>query len=244
LALPVFQNSCRSFSSSRDNLTSAMTNSFVLHMAKCVYMPQKIKHAIRSLKRVHSKQMQQLPYGSQSRIFLKIWEQIRAADKPIEAGVDRGVTSNGSQVLNKKEEDEEYLPDTIDSSLGKNEQIGSPKRASSSNSPSSFSALGDEEFRKVLKDAEESWEPSQNDNLILPEDRKLISDFVFLCMRQLKVALPTVADFRLKRIKRMAGLCCIHCSGTQTTSPTVSSSRSFPSVPDNIASILSVSFQN
>ena len=240
---PIFQNSCRSFSSSRDNLISAMTNSFVLHLAKCEYTPRRIKHAMQFLKRVHSKQMLRLPYGSQSKLFLKIWEQIRAADKPIEIGVDEGATSIGSQVLKQNEEDEEYLPDTIGSSLRKNEQIGSPKRASSSKSPSSFSVVGDKQFRKVLKDTEESWEPSQNDNLILPEDRKLISDFVFLCMRQSKVALPTVADFRMKRIKRVAGLCCIHCSGTQTKSRTVSSGRSFPSAPDNIASILSVSFQ-
>ena len=243
LVLPVFQNSCRSFSSSRDNLTSAMTNSFVLHLVKCEHTPHRIKHAMQFLKRVHSKQMLELPYGSQSKIFLKIWERIRAADKPIETGVDRGVTSISSQVLKQNEEDDEYLPDTIGSSLRKDERIRSPKRAFSSKAPSSLSVVGNEEFRKVLKDAEESWEPSRNDNLILPEDRKLISDFVFLCMRQLKVALPTVADFRMKRIKRLAGLCCIHCSGIKTKSRTVSSGRSFPSAPDNIASILSVSFQ-
>ena len=236
----VFQNSCRSFSSSRDNIGSAMSNSFVLHLMKCAYTPLNIKETLRSLKRVHSKQMHRLPYGSQSGVFLKIWQRIRAADKPIEDRVGRGVASIRSRALTQNEEDEEYRPDIIDSSVGMNHQLRSPNRTRASTGRLTRSDVDYNESRDVLKEAEENWEPSQNDNLIQREDRTLISDFVFLCMRQLKVSIPTGADFRLGRAKRIAGVCCIHCLGKQSTSHSVSSGRSFPSTPDNIASILNV----
>jgi hypothetical protein len=244
MAARVFQNSCRSFSSSRDTLASAMSNSFVLHLMNCVYTSQRIKHALQWLKRVHSKQMHRLPYGSQSKIFLKAWEQVRAADKPVEtSGVHERVALPASRVSKPKEEDEEYVPEKIGSSQAKPEMVGTRRRASLSSNSNSYPAANKDEIRKVLKDAEERWEPNRRDNLIQPEDRKLVSDFVFLTMRQLQVALPNgKEDSRWGRSRRIAGFCCIHCAGTQSLlSSGRSQGRSFPSAPDNIASILNVS---
>ena len=253
-----FQNYFRSFASSRDALGSVLSNSFALHLMKCVYTPYSIKHALQILKKVHSKQMRQLPHGSQSSIFLKVWERIRAADKPKEIGHDDTDISIEYQNFGAKDDKDEYIPATIGSSPpsastggpfshdlflpGKAKVSRCPLRPSASNSSLLYSVADDDEFRNVLKDAEENWEPSQNDYLILAEDRKLVSDFVFLCMRQLKVAIPCDKDFRMNRRKRIAGLCCIHCSGTRpNTSRSTSSGRGFPSAPDNIASILNVS---
>ena len=217
----IFQNSCRSFSSTRDNVGSAMSNSFVLHLLRCQYTPPVIKQALQSLKRFHSKQMQRFPYGSQSAVFWNIWKRIRASDKPIQ----NGDVSPAPRSTVNGEEDELYVPDPIGSSATSNQQVVS---------------VSDDELRNVLKEMEENWEPSENDNLILRQDRSFISDFVFLLMRQVKVAIPTGAD-RI-RTKRRPGVCCLHCSGTsQSTLRLVSSGRSFPSTPDNFASVLNVS---
>jgi len=232
----VFQNSCRSFSSSRDNVGSAMSNSFVLHLLKCDYTPQGVKHALLSLKKLHSKQMQRLPYGSQSQVFGRVWERIRAADKAIGEGVPaRPIVTSPRVVFTKTQnnDDDEYVPDAIASSYT-NRHFISPQR-SSSRQPS-IPPVDDKEYAEVLKDEEEHWEPSQNDNLIQRQDRELISDYVFLCMRQLKVTVPTGADLSLKRPRRMAGVCCRHCSGASNSR----GGKSFPSAPDNIASILNV----
>jgi len=241
LNLRVFQNSCRSFSSSRDNIGSAMSNSFVLHLQKCEYTPHNIKNAMQALKKVHSKQMSGLPYGSQSSIFEKLWQRIRASDKPKENGAlsptrpKISTSPHASVTKTKNDNDDEYLPDATHTRT--NRHFPTKSRVSRQQ-PISLPPIDEVECRQVLKDAEENWDLSQNDHLIQKQDRGLISDFVFLCMRQLKVAIPNGSDFRLNRSRRMAGVCCRHCSGGQSTSRTVSSGRSFPSAPDNIASIL------
>lgn len=274
-----FQYSCRSFSSSHENLASAMSNSFVLHLLKCIYTPRSIKQALQTLKRMHQRQMQQLPYGSQSRVFMQMWERARAADRtqaPSEALEDThndndylmGEASSDVDDAPEVEDDEEFVPDNEASPLSDTEldtsvtphRVGSasvrtpaPARRSVTNLDSSagharasaFPAVDDEETKQLLKDVEADWDPEENDRLILPEDRNLISDFVFLCMRQLKVAHPTPADFKGNRrnnvVSRMAGLCCIHCAENHDHQHIKPSGRSFPSAPDNLASALNVS---
>jgi len=73
-----------------------------------------------------------------------------------------------------------------------------------------------------------------------------VSDYVFLTMRQLKIAMPSPSDFKGNRrnnvISRMPGMCCIHC--TNDPAFHAPSGRSFPSAPDNMASALNSSFYN
>ena len=73
--------SCRSCSSAPNNLASAISNSFVLHLQKCTYTPMPIQQALASLRKLHGRQMQQLPYGSQRRWFFELWQQIRPRQK-------------------------------------------------------------------------------------------------------------------------------------------------------------------
>jgi hypothetical protein len=243
------QSSCRSFSSSSDTLAAAVSNSFILHLLKCPYTPQTIKQALQTLKRYHPRQMQQLPYGSQSQVFSVLWTRMRAMDKdfdPSEVAQQEALFI--SDTANR--DDGEFVPDRVHSAKkapgarrGRRSSVDDdgpvPER------PPNFPVADDPETIQVLKDVEDSWDPEVNDNLILPEDRYLISDYVFLCMRQLRIALPTASDFRGHRrrnvINHMAGMCCIHCANLPGSQFIMPSGRTFPSAPDNMASAFNVS---
>jgi hypothetical protein len=251
--------SCRSFSSAPDNLSSAISNSFAGHLQKCAHVPASIQQALQALKRIHGRQMQQLPYGSQRKLFFELWSRLRAADKAPPS------TAEG------EEEEEEWTPEPAVA-----DDEDEPLTVSSLATPTSvplaaaaiatttaatatattplfdlsrgakFPVTSDEETQKILKEAEDNWDLAQNDHLILPEHRNLVTDYVFLTMRQLKVAMPTSADFRGNRrnnvLGRMAGMCCTHCAGDRNVPPP--SGRSFPSAPDNMASALNSSLYN
>ena len=64
--------SCRSFCSAPDNLSSAISNSFATHLTKCTHVPNRIKKALIAYRRIHQRQMAQLPYGSQRRLFREL----------------------------------------------------------------------------------------------------------------------------------------------------------------------------
>lgn len=111
--------------------------------------------------------------------------------------------------------------------------------------PIGFPQSDDPETLAELEEAEATWDPARNDNLILPSERYLVSDYVFLTMLQLKVAIPGASDaVRGRRVGSssgmfMAGLCCIHCA--EQPQVIIPSGRSFPSAPDNFASSLNSS---
>jgi hypothetical protein len=256
-------NQFRSFSSSSDNLASAVSNSFVLHLLKCPHTPRNIQQALQTLKRIHPKQMNQLPYGSQSRVFADLWARMRAADKKSNDNESFPMALNANEVRGRTndDDDDEYIPDEPSSTErqvrgGNREKSAAPRQAQTTvpivldTSPVperglNFPVADDEETRKLLKELEENWDTSENDNLIRPEDRNLVSDYVFICMRQLKIAVPTSSDFKGNRrnniINRMAGMCCIHCAELPGNQFIMPSGRTFPSAPDNMASALNVS---
>jgi hypothetical protein len=249
----VLQASCRSFSSSSDNLAAAISNSFVLHLLKCPYTPRPIQVALQTLKRYHSRQMQQLPFGSQSRLFSDLWTKMRAMDKKYDPSTLPPQKSVVDSSPPEKEVTEVLIPDG-NQSHPSSKELQLPRRGrrptKSESSPvpergPNFPVPDDPETLQVLREAEHDWDPSVNDYLILPEDRNLISDNVFLCMRQLKVAIPTDSDFRGNRrdtsLGRRVGLCCIHCAQLPGSHFILPSGRTFPSAPDNMASIFNVS---
>jgi hypothetical protein len=249
----VLQASCRSFSSSSDNLAAAISNSFVLHLLKCPYTPRTIQVALQTLKRYHSRQMQQLPFGSQSRLFSELWTRIRAMDKkynPLTSLPKQPIVAS----LHETEDTEQSVPADIEpqdptpKTLPHTRRVRRPTVSESApvaERGPHFPVSDDPETLQVLREAEDDWDPSVNDYLILPEDRNLVSDNVFLCMRQLKVAIPTNSDFRGNRrdpnLGRRAGLCCIHCAQLPGSHFILPSGRTFPSAPDNMASIFNVS---
>ena len=231
---------CRSFSSAPDNLASAITNSFVLHLAKCPYTPRPIQQALSTLKRLHASQMNQMPYGSQRKLFSLVWQRLRSQDKnPSEMPKDPPAISAvpGSASSARVAKPAAQIPKSPKSRVDLNQvAVRGP----------GFPVSSDEATLKTLKESEDNWDIVTNDNLIALEDRNLISDYVFLTMRQLKVATPTPSDFRGNRrnnvLSRMAGMCCIHCA--KDSSFTTPSGRSFPSAPDNMASALNSSLYN
>jgi hypothetical protein len=247
--------SCRSFASAADNLVSAISNSFYVHIQKCPLIPSSVRHALAAYKKIHSKQMTRLQHGSQRRLFQTLWARLRAADLSAEEMEEKlkhmppqperilssplasysavGALAAGSSNAS--------VPDTV-TSLSATAYAGDPTVGERGPMP----VCSDEETRKVLEKAEANQDLSANDNLMLPSDRHLISDFVFLMMRQLKSANPSLIDFsRGKRSTVLntsqAGLQCIHCMNNTQDRFFTAVGRSFPSAPDNIASTLNSS---
>ena len=124
----------------------------------------------------------------------------------------------------------------------------STKTAKVTGRDASFPRSKNPETQNILVLAEENWDPSVNDGMILPGDRELVSDYVFLTLRQLKIAMPTKADFAKGRrgpaTQRMIpGMCCMHCDG-KDASMVATSSRTFPTAPDNYASAFNTQLYN
>eukprot|EP00980_Cylindrotheca_fusiformis_P007757 scaffold1648_cov115-Cylindrotheca_fusiformis.AAC.12 len=240
-ALNIRTHACRSFSSAPDNLASAISNSFVLHLAKCPHTPIKIKQALNALKKIHPRQMQQLPYGSQRKCFFQMWDRMRAADKIVEGEE----LPNAEELATAASKSMAVRPDF--SSSNSTAAVETAIESNRKNSRSAgFPVSSNPNSLKVLKEAEETWDPvNDNDNLMEKDDRYLISDYVFLTMRQLKLALPTPSDFRGNRrnnvLMRIAGMCCKHCDSANSF---VASGRTFPSAPDNMASAFNSSLYN
>ena len=194
--------------------------------------------------------MSRLQYGSQRRMFQLLWNRLRAADL-------------SKEELDEKLKNAPQPPEAILSSISAVPAARGTSTASSDAQPDTApSALPetrlnrqfrgempvceDEEANRVLKSMEENWDPTVNDNLILPVDRDLVTDFVFLTMRQLKAAHPLASDFtRSKRSTvndpSQAGLKCIHCANKTDPFFKTAVGRSFPSAPDNMSSTLNSS---
>jgi hypothetical protein len=236
-------STCRKFPSSSDTLKCIVGTSFVPHLLECQYVPQRIQHALQVLKRFHPRQMKMLPYGSQGQFYVEAWSRIRSVDK----APDR---KQALLMLEPKEvtpDDSEYIPDKTESAAS-SRRAG--RRSVSDLAPilprgPSFPVSEDAETLEVLKKTEENWNPNENDNLILPEDKDLISDYLFLCLRQLKAAVPESSDFRMNRrssnLGSMAGFCCIHCADRSDKQFMQPSGRTFVSAPDGMAAAFNVS---
>ena len=227
----IMDYSCRSFSSAADNLSSAMTNSFMTHLQKCHAVPTRIKKALVAYKRLHQRQMATLPYGSQRRLIHELWLRLRASDVSEEEMQERikkfPVPVPSNPHLDNTPRNNSTVQETkpVDTTVV---SASSERVEDSSFRGSNFPASSDLETLAVLKQAEDSWDPTENNNLILPADRHLVSDYVFLTMRQLKAAFPDAGDSLRRHNTGLPGICCIHCFGKpQVASP---SGRSFPTV--------------
>lgn len=247
-------HSCRSFLSAPDNLGSAITNSFTQHLQKCHNVPKRFQKAMAVFKRLHQRQMGLLPYGAQRKFFHLLWDRLREADKtpdemenllpqitevpntpPVVHFVE---TANGAST--KKDKPTAARTDTVQPVSAISDDLPTER-------PSNFPESFDEETRKVLQQAESSFADKKVEAaevLLLPEERILVSDYVFLTLLQLRPTAPTTADSsRTRRVSGgVMGVCCIHCAGSdQVVAP---SGRSFPSAPDNFASALNTSLYN
>ena len=231
----------RSFASQPDNLVSAISNSFAAHLQRCYKVPQRIKKALTAYKKLHQRQMAQLQHGSQRKLVNELWIRMRSVDKTEE---------EMQEIL--KDMPKYSPPEQSPPSLGQQWSSGSEIRRKTALSstipasrPESYPTCDNPETQDIIARFENDWNPEANDGLIRPGDRYLVSDFVFLTMRQLKATLPTLLETAAgKRSSRLgiAGLSCIHCDGKdEQVSP---SGRSFPSAPDNYASCLNTGFFN
>jgi hypothetical protein len=216
----------RSYPSAADNMVSSIMNSFWAHVQKCRYMPHATKRALTEYKRLHTRQLVQLPYGSQRKFMQDLWERIRAEDKTEEEMAPVIASLPLEQVL--------LSPPTI--SAGS--RVAAPiVTAGKFEKECNYPTVNDQETQTVLQGAERHWDPAINDFLIRPEDRSLVSDYVFLAMRQLRAVGPNNPTR-----SQLFGLSCIHCHDREyQVSP---SGRSYPSAPDNYASALNSSYYN
>jgi hypothetical protein len=113
-------STCRSFLSAADNLTSAVST-FVLHLIKCPRVSKEIKRALGQLKRLHSQQLQSMPYGSQRQFFHQFWERLRQADAPRQPHDDdyrydeQQQQQQQQQQQSGDKEDDEHTPDSVPS---------------------------------------------------------------------------------------------------------------------------------
>ena len=238
--------SCRSFSSAPDTLASSISNTFALHLAKCANVPARTRTALAAYKRFHASQMSNLPYGSQRKCFRQIWDRLRAADVPEDDMMIRISKYKETGIVPDWPANKWSPPASRPTSNGVKPSSSKPKQLGRT-SPK-FPVASGAEADTVLKNAIASLK-SSNDNadLILPSDLELVSDYVFLTIRQLHVTLPTAADLTKRRPVAgqaiMAGMCCMHCE-KEDPSVVAPSGRSFPSAADNFASALNTSLYN
>jgi hypothetical protein len=216
-------------------------------------VPSRIRTAMSAYKKLHLRQMAQLPYGSQRRYYLLFWSRLRAkdqldADEEVSSNQvapllsDDG-TSDSFLALDEKMSDAETFYKLVPEEGGENEDRSDDELASSNRS-FYLPITEDAETKALLQELESNWEPSENNHVIEPADRPLVSDYVFLIMRQLKVVFPDEDDIaRVRRRITIPGLACMHCLHREQ--PGLSpSGRSFSSAPDNFHSALNSSLYN
>jgi len=237
--------SCRSFSSAADNLASAISNSFYSHLQRCQRAPSVLLKALAAFKRVHKGQIAKLPNGSQRRLLQAIWSRLRSND----------LTED--KMKNKLEEMKRNpppKPPPLQPKPPPTPPVVSsmivPDAAPSSNNFTAdgewkglYPACDDPGTAALLRRFEAERDYSDNNGLIRFEDRPITTDYVFVLMKQMKLAVPKASDFtKGRRITalntKQAGFCCRHCDGQENA---IGSGRSFPSAPDNMASSLNSS---
>jgi hypothetical protein len=254
----VVDYSCRSFTSAADNLSSAIMNSFYGHLQKCYLVPIEIRKALAAYKKIHPRQISRLAHGSQRRLFHAIWDRLRARDvseeeiktrlmnapnpapRPpvqltLEAPTDMAIVSIQKDTP-QEVHSRESIPDEVAS-----------VHANAVGHSICHPQCDDVETVAILKAAEDNHDSSSNDNLIIPSDRALVTDYVFFMMRNMRIAIPNSTDYARGRRStnlntRLAGFCCKFCHGQDGSIS--ATGRSFPSAPDNMASSLNTSMYN
>jgi len=232
-------------------MKSPVSISFPSHLQKCPGVPSRIKAALLSYKKIHARQMAQLPFGSQKRLYEELFSRLRASDRiggvdnhsnnQVPTYVPKPVTASAAAAPAVEEPD----PGPIKEAFPGGEKVesdGGDKTIDNGTAP--FPQVSDNDTKTILATAVSDWDPAENDNLILPSDRPLISDYVFLTMRQLRMVHPDGPDAnnRARKTSQLPGLACLHClDQEQQVSP---SGRTFPSAPDNFAAALNASLFN
>lgn len=241
--------SCRSFTSAADNLSSAITNSFYLHLQKCYLVPMEIRKALAAYKRIHSRQISRLPHGSQRRLFHAIWARLRAVDMTEEEMLERVKNAPPPRApepapvaIVPAEQPSFAAPESIPSNANVPDSVASLAAGSAAGFSGCIPKSDNEETVRLLQAAENDTDYTANGNMIQPGDRPLVTDYVFFMFRNMQIAIPNATDFTRGRRTtilntRLAGFCCKHCYGKDGSA----SGRSFPSQPDNMASSLNTS---
>ena len=203
-SMMVVDYSCRSFTSAADNLSSAITNSFYVHLQKCDLVPVELRKALAAYKRIHPRQITRLVHGSQRRLFHAIWARLRAVDIPEEEMKERlknapkpapqPTVQPKVEVATEQtsDESEQVTPEQVPSSESIPDQVASGGTGERS---TCFPQCDDVETVRLLKATEDNTDYAASDNLILSSDRHLITDFVFFMMRHTRIAIPSAADY-------------------------------------------------
>jgi hypothetical protein len=254
--------SCRSFSSGPDNLSSAITNSFCIHLQKCLRVPIEIRKAISAYKKIHNRQISRLAHGSQRRLFHAIWSRLRSRDiseEDMKERLNQEIKRKPKQAAVSLQEEEDAIKSENDIAI--KPDLETSERPISSESISvidvelvdsdargkCFPECDDPETKALLQLAEDFSKINSKHGIVLPSDRALVTDYVFFMMRMMRVAIPSSNDFQRGRrstalSSRLAGFCCKFCHDHD--SMVSATGRTFPSAPDNMASSLNTSLYN
>jgi hypothetical protein len=248
---------CRSFASAPDNMNSSVSHTFAGHLLKCPRVPETLKMALQAYKKLHARQLAQLPYGSQRRLIQEVWERLRAEDLseeemklrieslPAAMRMPEPAPSSISSSFPMDVASDEAIVQYTGTVQARKQQprFNEATDMDVTGYPDSFPRCIDEQTQAILEANAQNWDSDPStENLILPSERYIVSEYVFLALRQLVAAQPYLDS----RARRVAGLQCRYCMDQpQMVTP---AGRVFPSAPDNYASALNASlkqhFQN
>jgi hypothetical protein len=251
--------SCRSFPSACENMSSSICNSFANHLQRCHYAPKQLKDAIAVYKKYHPYQIGQMVYGSQRKMIIDIWKRIRSLDRTedemknitlVRVYESEVEFEDGTKASNKMAA--ASTTDLVPSSSEVNTEMEDDEMLSPIGRTPNFPHITDPLTLDVLKDSEEVWDTSENDYLIQPSDRYLVTDYVFLAFRQSKIAFPEVNDADdLNDELQVAndstilpGIACMHCLDKEDDSNSKYTNRIWCSKIDSFAPCVNTSLYN
>ena len=233
----------RLFPPTPEAFCTSLTQSFLAHLQKCSFIRQEVKSALVAYKRIHSKQVSELPRGANGRYYKLLFSRLKAMDKspedmppdessqiePLVAPPQQVSTNVESGVIRPTSFLSQVLP--LTSGPISDRPNGFPRPT--------------EEAAAILAVA--MSEDSSLDDLILRSSEiMLVTDFMVLLMKQLMPCIPSNMDHKYRPTRAKAGLCCKHCA-KQSRSHIPGwgpAGRAFPSAPDNYATSLKVSLFN
>lgn len=230
--------SYRYFAGAGDNLPAFANSLLPSHLIqKCPHVPQELRRALQAYRKIHTRQMNQLPADSQRRLFHDLRQRLRSRDlSPAEKDFTAFLAEEAAPLIQASlpAETTSVSLETIKGQYTFEEEID----ASAWERPANLPVSDDPDVVRVLQESRHNndWDERENGGLILHSESNLVSDYVFLTMRQLKVAVPAPGEQ-----KKGFGLQCRHCNGRKGIKP---SGRTFPSAPDNFASALNTFMYN
>jgi len=238
-----------SFPSTVMALCTTVTQSLLNHWQRCPYTKQEVKDAILAYKKIHPKQMLQLPKGTNGRFWAMLWNRLRELDQETsEIANDNG---RGDRTLAVGSPLNAIAASTPTASQSQTEftaglPFGAAVRSPSpppNERPENFPTPSNQETLEVLAAAKNE----AFDGILFASlsEMMMVTDLVILIVRQLSPCQLLASDLKYRRSVGKGGVQCKHCMERGSIRyGGAASGRTFPSAPDNWASSLKESIYN